>query len=209
MTIDCLNDVIKTYGVNYEVIVVNDGSREPISKVIPKMFPSVRLISNPSNLGFAKTCNNGIRAAKHDLICLLNNDTRLPNPEWLRLMVAEMDNVDMTSVAGGRMDKNWNYQPGEVKKKGESFTYLAGWAIMFKRVVIEKIGLIPEDFNMGFFEDVLFCHRAKKTGFKMGLTENTRIQHLYHKTFTAEGYNISEEYMKKRQIFLNIIKRKG
>ena len=43
MTIDCLNDVIRTYGVSTEIIVVDDGSTEPIQKIIPKLFPNVNL----------------------------------------------------------------------------------------------------------------------------------------------------------------------
>src|SRR5271157_4139119 len=150
VTINCLNDLMKTYGVEYEIIVVDDGSKEPITKMIPKMFPSVKVITNEKNSGFAKTCNNGIRAAQYDLICLLNNDTRLPNPQWLKLMVDELANVDLTAVAAGKMDKDWHYQAGEVKKKGEPFTYLAGWCLLVKKEVFDKIGLIPEQFGTGF-----------------------------------------------------------
>ena len=209
VTIDCLSDLMKTYGVEYEVIVVDDGSKEPITKMIPKLFPSVKVITNEVNSGFAKTCNNGIRAAKYNLICLLNNDVRIPNPQWLKLMVDEMASVDLTAPAGGRHDANWNYISGEAKSKKDKFTYLAGWALLIKKEVFEKIGLVPENFGFGYWEDVLFCHRAKKAGFKMGLTENTGVQHLYHTTFKAEKYDIMKEYVAKRKIFLDIIKKEG
>jgi hypothetical protein len=210
LTVNCLKDVLQTYGVEYEIIVVDDCSaKEPISRVIPKLFPSAKMITNTINSGFAKTCNAGIRAAKYDLVCLLNNDTRLPNPQWLALMVDELtqSNLDITAVAGCRMDKNWNYQSGEVTKKGEPFSYLAGWALLVKKEVFGKIGLIPENFGFGYWEDVLFCHRAKKVGFKLGITENTQVQHKYHTTFLSEGYNISQEYQEKRKIFLDIIRK--
>ena len=70
----------------------------------------------------------------------------------------------------------------------------------------DKIGLIPTDFSKGFFEDVLFGHRAKRTGFKMDITEGTGVEHLYHATFKKEGYDLSKEYKEKRDIFLDIIK---
>jgi len=191
-----------------EIIVVNDGSKEPIARVLSKLFPQVTILNNDVNLGFARTVNKGIVASTSDLVCLLNNDIRLPNPAWLKLMVESMerDGLDITAPAGGRMDGQWNYIPGEAKKRGEKFQYLAGWCLLVKREVFDKIGLIPTNFYKGFWEDVLFGYRAKAAGFKMDITEGTAVEHLYHATFKKEGYNIAEEYQEKRKIFLDIIK---
>jgi GT2 family glycosyltransferase len=84
---------------------------------------------------------------------------------------------------------------------------LVGWCILAKKKVFDKIGLIPEDFSKGFFEDVLFCHRAKRAGFKLGITEGTLVKHLYHATFKAAGYNLEKEYQDKRKIFLQLLKK--
>lgn len=207
ITIDCLRDVVSTYGVEKEIIVVDDGSTENVSTVIPKLFPQIKLLRNEQNLGFAKTVNRGIRESSYDLVCLLNNDIRLPNSKWLKLMVESMGEFDMTAPAGGRMDNQWNYQPGEAKKRGDKFSYLVGWCLLIKREVLSKIGLIPEDFGMGFFEDVLFSYKAKRAGFKLGITEGTEVQHFYHTTFKSKGYNLADEYTNKRKIFLDIIRK--
>jgi len=209
LTIKCLQDVIRTYGVETEIIVVDDGSSEPIKRIIPKLFPDVKLLINESNVGFAPTINKGIRAASHDLICLLNNDITLPNHGWLKAMADSMDEFDLTAPAGGRMDDKWNYQTGEAKTRKDKFSYLVGWCILIKREVFDKIGLIPEDFGKGFFEDVLFCYRAERAGFKMGITEGTKVNHLYHTTFKAEGFNLAQEFQKKRKIFLDIIRKEA
>lgn len=209
MTIKCLNDVLKTYGVDMEIIVVDDGSSQHVTRAISKMFPQVNVLTNDANMGFAKTVNRGIRAATHDKILLLNNDITLPNSAWLKIMVESLnsDGLDMTAPAGGRMDGQWNYIPGEAKKRGEKFSYLVGWCLLIRREVFDKVGLIPEDFGKGFFEDVLFGYRAKRAGFKLDITEGTEVQHLYHTTFKDEGYNITEEYQNKRKKFLDIIKK--
>jgi GT2 family glycosyltransferase len=213
MTRDCIRDIMKTYGVEIEIIVVDDCSYvmpapATLGGFIKRMFPQVKVLINDENLGFAKTVNRGILEASHDLICLLNNDIRLTNPAWLKTMVESLDNdnLDMTAPAGGRMDGKWNYIPGEAKRRGEKFSYLVGWCLLVKRSVFDEIGLIPTDFGKGFFEDVLFGYRARRAGFKMDITEGTGVEHLYHKTFISEGYNLSEEYKEKRSIFLDIIK---
>lgn len=210
MTIGCLTDVLKTYGVETEIIVVDDGSeREPVSKALKKVFSNIIVLKNETNMGFAKTVNKGIKAASHDIVCLLNNDVQLPNAGWLKTMVDALDDFDMVAPAGGRMSDNWDYIPGEAKSNKEKFAYLAGWCMIVKKDVFDSVGLIPENFGRGFFEDVLFCHRAKKAGFKMGIVENTGVVHKYHATFKAEGYNLAEEYFSKRKIFLDIIRKEG
>ena len=154
MTIDCLRDVINSYGVEIEIIVVDDGSKEPISKAMPKMFPQVKVLTNETNMGFAKTVNKGIKAASHELICLLNNDIRLPKAGWLKIMVESMDRFDLTAPAGGRMDKNWNYQPGEAKKCTDSF----------QRYMIQMLNLCF--FSNTHFKASLFCSVTKKNVLK-------------------------------------------
>jgi len=207
MTIECLNDVLKTHGVGIEIIVVDDGSKEPISRIIPKLFPQIKLFKNETNMGFAKTVNKGILNSSGDLVCLLNNDVKLPNPSWLKTMVENINdyNLDMTAPAGGRMTKGWDYIPGEAKKRGAKFSYLVGWCLLLKRNVFDKIGLLPENFSKGFFEDVLFGYRARKAGLKMDITEGTGVEHLYHTTFKSEGFDLNKEYQEKRRIFLDIV----
>lgn len=212
MTMECLNDVIRTYGVKTEIIVVDDGSIEPINKVIPKLFPDVKLLINENNMGFAKACNKGILASSHDLICLLNNDIRLPNLGWLKTMADSMDEYDITAPAFGRLSlPQYEYLPGEVKENSKinkkEFTFAVGWCILFKREVSDAIGGLSEAYGVGFFEDVEFSYRAKQQGFTAIITEGTGVIHLYHQTFKKEGFNLAKEYQEKRKIFLDIIRK--
>jgi len=212
MTIDCLQDVLRTHGFdNLEVIVVDDGSSERVTQTLTRIFPQITVLKNDFNMGFARTVNKGIEAATNDLVVLLNNDIRLPNSNWLRSMADKMDSdgLGMTAPAGGRMDSRWNYLPGEAKCSGDDFAYLVGWCLAVRRKVFDTIGLIPEDFGTGFFEDVLFGYRARQANVKMDITEGTGVQHKYHATFKREGYNITKEYNEKRKIFLDIIRKKN
>ena len=82
-TIECLESVFKTEnnkGFLYEVIVVDNASRDGSVEKIRNKFKNVILIENQKNLGFTGGCNEGIRYALKsgaDYIMLLNNDTRL------------------------------------------------------------------------------------------------------------------------------------
>jgi len=212
LTINCLNDVHRTYGVDYEVILVDDCSiKDPVSFTITKMFPTVKLLKNDTNLGFAQSINKGISVALGDIVVLLNNDIKISNPAWLSLMVDNMTqrNLFLTAPAGGRLNAKWEYQPGEATKTGDAYTYLVGWCLAVRKEVFDRIGKMPQDFGKGYWEDVLFGLRAKKAGFKAGITEGLGIEHLYHQTFKSEGYDLAKEYREKREIFLDLIKKEG
>jgi GT2 family glycosyltransferase len=60
-----------------EVIVVDDGSTDGSAELLRSQFPSVRLVALPENLGFGGGSNAGFRAAKHDIVVLLNSDMRV------------------------------------------------------------------------------------------------------------------------------------
>ena len=75
---DCLRSVLgQTSRYAIEVIVVDNGSEDGSQEAVRTEFPSVKLIENRANLGFAKANNVGIRAAKGRYLCLVNSDVRV------------------------------------------------------------------------------------------------------------------------------------
>jgi GT2 family glycosyltransferase len=74
----CLASVIaETYGIDYEVIVVDNTSSDGSREMLRQEFPSVRTIYNEGNKGFAAANNQGIRIAGGRYILLLNSDTKI------------------------------------------------------------------------------------------------------------------------------------
>lgn len=59
---------------NFEIIVVDNASTDGSISAVQEKFPSVKLISNDNNLGFAKANNIGIKQSSGDYICLVNSD---------------------------------------------------------------------------------------------------------------------------------------
>ena len=60
-----------------EVIVVDNASADDSVAMAREQFPHVQVIANAENRGFAAACNQGLRLAKGDFLCLLNPDTEL------------------------------------------------------------------------------------------------------------------------------------
>ncbi len=67
-------EAVETDGRPHEVIVVDNGSSDGSVEYLSDNFPGVRILPLPKNLGFAEGNNFGIRAARHDIVVLLNND---------------------------------------------------------------------------------------------------------------------------------------
>lgn len=212
LTVNLLNDLIKTCGVKYEIILIDDGSTELIYKVLPKLYSDIKIIQNEINEGFIKSVNKGITEATGNYILLLNNDTEIKDIYWLKKLLdgAKKRNLDMAGVAGARMnEKTWEYLPGEVFKENDKFTYLPFWCCLIKKRIIDKIGMLDEQFGRGFFDDLDFNLRALNAGFKLGVVEGIKVKHLYHQTFKASGINITEQYIENREIFLRKLSKHG
>ncbi|HYG18960.1 MAG TPA: glycosyltransferase family 2 protein, partial [Ohtaekwangia sp.] len=62
---------------NYEIILVDNASKEDPTALIKSTYPEVKLIVNDTNLGFTGGNNVGIRAAKGDFYFIVNNDTEV------------------------------------------------------------------------------------------------------------------------------------
>jgi GT2 family glycosyltransferase len=76
LTYDCVASVIKhTSGITYEIIVVDNASKEFDKELFKESFPQVNLIESKTNLGFAGGNNLGIKEAIGKYILLLNSDT--------------------------------------------------------------------------------------------------------------------------------------
>src|ERR1035437_8428332 len=73
---DCLRSIVEgTHQIQYERIVSDNGSRDGSVDKIALQFPTVRLVENRANLGFAKGNNAGIREARGEYVLILNPDT--------------------------------------------------------------------------------------------------------------------------------------
>ncbi len=78
ITCDCIESTIQhTHGVPYEIVLVDNASPKDNADDFLIRFPGITLIKSKENGGFAKGNNQGIAAAKGDVILLLNSDTIL------------------------------------------------------------------------------------------------------------------------------------
>ena len=80
LLVDCIESIYRqTCGVEFEIIVVDNDSKDDTCETVERMFPKIRLIKSAVNLGFGKANNLGADNARGKYLFFLNSDTVLRN----------------------------------------------------------------------------------------------------------------------------------
>ncbi len=113
----CLASILQVpHGVTVEVIVVDNASADGAADLVADEFPSVVLVRNAENLGFARASNQAAERATGRYLFFLNNDTILP-PYTLGDLVAFADaNPDVGMVGPRLRDGDGNLQISHRRK---------------------------------------------------------------------------------------------
>ncbi|MDY6954037.1 MAG: glycosyltransferase, partial [Thermodesulfobacteriota bacterium] len=102
-TKQCLEALFKnTPEEMYELIVVDNGSTDGTKAFLTTLGQRATIITNGKNLGFARACNQGARAASGKYLIFLNNDT-LPLPCWLEEMVELAERDETVGIVGSKL----------------------------------------------------------------------------------------------------------
>lgn len=180
---NCLISIKKnTVFNNYKIIVVDNGSNDGSQEMIKSEFKYVDLIENEVNRGFSGGNNDAIKYAtkKHepDYFYLLNNDT-LVKKGWLQEAVKVIIKNKHVGIVGSKQLTFNNEQTtsaGWIKMFGVKYYYgdkdmevgwVSGAGFLVKKEVFEKIGLLDEIYNPGYYEETDLEKRAISSGFKI------------------------------------------
>lgn len=224
-TLNCIESVKNLDCNNLEIIVVDNGSRNDELKEL-KRIKGIKLIRNKKNLGFAEGNNVGIRYAMKkgaDAVFLLNNDTIIKRGALKELSkkLFSKDSIGIVGpkiyyfdgrivwFAGGKI----NYVVGDSKQigdrkidrgqfdDGKEVDYVTGAAILIKKDVFEKVGLLDEDF-FAFYEELDFNVRAKKAGFRILYCPNAVVLHRVSATTGKSSPFMIQLNFRNRLIFM-------
>ena len=100
---NCLQSILNSdYSGDLDLILVDNGSYDGSVSIVRKNFPSVRVIENDSNLGFAKGVNIGLRESHGDYILLLNPDTVIEE-KTLSVLTAYMEEHPIVGICGPKI----------------------------------------------------------------------------------------------------------
>ncbi len=194
---ECLGSVFEECAGDFEVILVDNGSRDGSVDWTEKRFPQVRLIRNAFNRGFAGAVNQGFRAASGNYCVALNNDTRV-GPGWLEHLVDPLVRDERVGAACSRVvfydDPGRVYNAGiRINSLGEPRNVGFGepferhgrtcrvdgacaCSAVYRRVALEEAGYFDERF-FAYHEDVDLSWRLRKAGWEIVYAANSIVYH--------------------------------
>ena len=177
-----------------EIIVVDDGSNDKSATLVKEKFPEAILIRQKINRGFSSTVNLGVRAAKGQLICLINNDV-VPERDFLETVFRHFINEDTFAVSLHEQGYGWakgEFQEGYIahspgKESGSSHAtfWVNGGSGVYRKSLWKKLGGMDEKLLSPFYwEDIDLCYRAQKRGLKLFWEPRAHVIHKHETTIS-------------------------
>ncbi|TWT43066.1 SPBc2 prophage-derived glycosyltransferase SunS [Thalassoglobus neptunius] len=217
-TKQCLDSIRLRTIAPYEIIVVDNGSNDQTAEYLGHC-DDVRLISNRENRGFPAAVNQGIAAAQGTQVLLLNNDT-LVTTGWLTRMLEALHSQADVGLVGplsnnvsGEQQVNVTYDDlsqldgfaWELSKQQHNQRVttdrLVGFCLLFKRELVDRIGLFDEQFGIGNFEDDDFCRRAQESGYRCLIATDAFVHHFGSVTFRGSGVNLRALLQQNQELY--------
>ncbi len=205
---------------DFETLVADDASTDDSVAWVEQQHPTVRLVVNRRNLGFAATCNTGAAAASGRFLVMLNSDTE-PEPTWLEALAQAIvahpeaaafasklllfDRREQLHTAGDLLGRDglarnrgaWEQDLGQFD--AETYVFSAcGGAAAYRREVWDALGGYDETFWM-YLEDVDYGFRARLAGWETVFVPQARV---YHRLSASGGDILASYYVGRNAIWL-------
>ena len=204
-----LIDSIPSSNIPLEVIVVDNGSSNNEAATLSQRYPSVKVVRSERNLGFAGGNNLGIKAAKGKYLFLINNDTVFDrNGDPFLPLIDRLESDKTIGMVCPKIRFTWDKSPiqfagytplspitlrnhaigfGE-EDTGQHNTphptpYAHGAAMLLKREVIEKAGLMPECYFL-YYEELDWSLCITRAGYDIWYEPAATI---FHKESRSTG----------------------
>jgi len=130
-TQDALDRCLGCVGDGYEVIVVDNASRDGSVEMIRERFPAVKLIANPDNVGFGSANNQAASAATGELHLYLNSDA-YAQPGAIDRLAAVFEDDSIVAAGGRLLNPDGSLQNSTANK-------LKLWAVLCEQLYLEKL----------------------------------------------------------------------
>lgn len=215
-------------GFEHEIIVIDDCSSDDSVPFLKKTYPNTKVIPNENNIGFSATCNRGIKAAKHKLLCVVNTDVTF-TPDYFTKMIREFDDTSLFAVKGNIINYSSSFDDVINIDKTGALYYKRGFLridskepLTTKTLLTDKdknyVGLgccfvcdremmlqlkgFDEIYSPFYWEDADIAQRAMRCGYKLLYLPESMVYHQASSTISSYRSNTLRRLVSNRNKFL-------
>ncbi len=196
----CLQSLREQTYNNFEIILIDNGSPEPVPEWILDEFPTLNIsfFKFNENLGFARGNNFGAKEAKGKYLALLNADA-FPSPTWLEKVKNAIDIYpnhffgsllinandpdrldgagDVYHASGQVWRKYYNYKISDTKLVEKEVFSPCGAAAIYPVEIFREVEGFDSDF-FSYVEDIDLGFRLRLRGYKCILLPDAIVYHV-------------------------------
>jgi GT2 family glycosyltransferase len=193
---------------DFDVTVVDNGSTDGSVAYLRERWPEARVVALPENTGFPTAINRGVHASHGRYVALLNNDVEL-SPDWLELLVAELerdpgigfvtgkimrhDDRDVIEQAGHDFFGCGHFEPVGLDQNDEgqyderrATAIVTAAAALYRREALKAAGDFDEDYFL-YCEDGDACLRMLLLGYSGLYVPEPKAFHVRGGTVSAQS----------------------
>lgn len=226
----CLDSILTQGFKDYEVIVIDNASKDATKSILRAKYPNVVLIENPKNFGTCKARNQGIAKAKGKFILCLDHDVRLVG-NFLADIYNTIGSQDNLGAVGPKIlmrDGKTVYSRGvrlsylrrfhdigsgktdEAKLEQKKYVFgISAAAAIYRKEALESIKQGGEYFDEDFFyflEDIDLSWRMQKKGWRILYTPQVECLHSGGRSRNKDKIS---QYLCMRNRYLLIMKNES
>lgn len=193
-TVENVVKVLKELKIEWEVLVINDGSKDQTAEVVKRLgkkYPNVKLVNHEVNKGYGRALKTGFASANYPWVAFVDSDGQF-NFEEIKKLIAKTDEADV--ILGYRLNRadpfqrrifTWGWKMLAMVLLGLNVRdYSCGFKLI-KKKVIEDISPIESEEKVTQIEMLI---KAKKKGYKFA---EVGVHHYPRTAGVPTGANLS------------------
>ena len=218
-----LIDTLPLSDETIEVIVVDNASTQDEATELEKRYPLIFVIRSDKNLGFAGGNNLGIQASHGKYLFFINNDAILPQPSALSHLLTRLESSAQIGMVCPKIRFTWDKQPiqyagytplSKITLRNKSIgcgeedngqydtahptPYAHGAAMMVKREVIEKVGMMPNCYFL-YYEELDWSMMIRRAGYEIWYEPACTVFHKESQT-TGQQSPLKTYYITRNRL---------
>lgn len=193
----CLQSLLDHTSAPAELFIVDNHSTDETPQFLKGMQPLFEskgwrftIITNETNQGFGRACNQGIRESKSTYVAIMNNDTWMM-PQWDAALVQAIEKLGaamvgphfyekkfLDEIQDGNRDKKMIAKSSRFarRNKGKFREFWVPMLMFFRRSALDQVGIFDEEYFVTY-EEIDLRVRFDRAGLKYYVVGDCFIWH--------------------------------